>query len=297
MGLDKHFAMDQRVGFYADLFPKFNGSGGILRRDCVDDVGGWQTDTVTEDLDLSTRAVLRGWECLFLQEITAPAELPITVSAFKNQQSRWAKGSIQCLLKFCKQILMAKEQRPIARLSAILYMMGYLAGPSLVLTLLLQIPLILSHVTYPPIFIIFSLLALTQPLLYMLAQLVLHEDGVRRLRYFPGLFIIGVGLTPSLTRAIAQVFWSKTHPFVRTPKGSGQWSRYRNRFDWIILTEILLGLYALLGIALAIAERDFSPLFLLVTCAVGFFYTAFLGVKEVISPIKTSSVRGVAQPN
>ena len=95
IAIDKHFVVDQAVRSRANLFPKFNGSGGIFRRSCMEDAGGWHDDTVCEDLCLSTRAVLRGWRFLILPDIVAPAELPNTISAYKNQQTRWAKGSFQ----------------------------------------------------------------------------------------------------------------------------------------------------------------------------------------------------------
>lgn len=139
IALDKHFALEQTVWLRANLYPKFNGSAGIWKRDCIEAVGGWHHDTVCEDMCLSTLANLAGWKFRFLRDIVAPAELPATVSAFKNQQSRWAMGSTQCVLKFSLAIL-TDEKRPImARSYSLISMAGYSAQLLLLLLLLVRV--------------------------------------------------------------------------------------------------------------------------------------------------------------
>ena len=127
IAIDKHFTTEQTVRHRADLFPKFNGSGGIWRRACLEDAGGWQTDTVCEDLCLSTRAMLRGWQFRYLDHVTAPAELPSTILSYKSQQARWAKGSLQCLTKFFWSILTSPHHRLTARLYAVVAMGAHLS--------------------------------------------------------------------------------------------------------------------------------------------------------------------------
>ena len=142
LALDKHFVVEQTVRHRADLFPKFNGTAGVWRRTCLEDSGGWHDDTVCEDLCVSTRAVLSGWRFRFLPNVVAPAELPSTASAYKSQQARWAKGSMQCLLKYGRSILTSHNQSRTARLYALLTMSAYVSSCLVLLLLLLQLPLI-----------------------------------------------------------------------------------------------------------------------------------------------------------
>ncbi|MCO5196756.1 MAG: glycosyltransferase [Anaerolineae bacterium] len=286
IALDKHFAMEQTVRHRAAIFPKFNGSGGVWRRACLEDAGGWQDDTVCEDLCLSTRAILRGWEFRFLNDVVASAELPMTIAAYKNQQARWAKGSLQCLIKFFGDIMRSHEHPLVARLYAVLAMSGYFASALVMLLLLLQIPIILSGVTLPSGLIVLSIFGLGQPLLFIMAQQVLYPDWRRRLLNLPAMLIIAIGMAPSQCRAMAQVFVGKLftsadqHPFIRTPKGAGQHAHYKLPFDWIVLAEIGMAFYAVSAIVLAFARGVYAPILLLVTCAIGLSYVAFLSLTD-----------------
>ena len=105
IGIDGHFQIEQNSRYRSGLFLNFNGTAGIWRRQCIEDAGGWQDDTLTEDLDLSYRAQLRGWKFVFLGDVVSPAEVPVQINAFKRQQFRWAKGSIQCSKKLLPGVL------------------------------------------------------------------------------------------------------------------------------------------------------------------------------------------------
>jgi cellulose synthase/poly-beta-1,6-N-acetylglucosamine synthase-like glycosyltransferase len=290
IALDKDFAMEQTVRHRADLFPKFNGAGGVWRRACILDAGGWQADTVTEDLDLSTRAILHDWEFLFLNNVIAPAELPPTISAFKSQQARWSKGYSQCLIKLGRPILQAKRHSLIARLYALISMSAYINSLFVLIILLLQLPLILLNVQFPDWMVLYSIAGIGQPLLYLLGQVVLYADWPRRLRYLPALLLIAVGLVPTVSRATLQAFVGHRHPFVRTPKGItgtglGEEERpYRLQFDKIIFIELLLTLYAVAGILLAIRSGNFGPLLFLTLCAAGLGLVATLSLRDQLHP-------------
>ncbi len=282
IALDKHFAMEQTVRHRADLFPKFNGAGGVWRRSCLEDAGGWESDTVCEDMCLSTRAVLRHWECLFLNEVESPAELPTTISAYKSQQARWSKGSAQCLLKYGRNIASAQQHSLLARFYALMSMSAYGTNLFLILLLLLQIPLLLVDFRYSPWMLLFSVAGIGQPLLFVLSQQTLHRDWLWRLRHFPTMVLIAIGLAPSNSRAIFQALIPGDHPFVRTPKqGSRPGVPLSDlSFDWIILIELGLALYAWLGVALAIQQQNFSPVFFLATCALAYSTMIILTVRE-----------------
>ena len=291
IALDKHFAMEQTVRHRANLFPKFNGAAGIWRRQCLETAGGWQDDTVCEDLCLSTRAILQGWQFRFLNDVVAPAELPTTILAYKNQQARWAKGSIQCLCKFGRAILADRRQSRLARFYALISMSAYATHLLLLVLLLLQLPLIAFDYHFSSYMFFFTIAGLGQPLLFMLSQQLLYPDWRRRLRYFPLMLLVVIGTAPSNSRAILEAIFGRRHPFIRTPKrgrlnGEGRMERadlpeqYRLPPDWIVLVELLLAVYAGAGAILALVHRNTGPLFFLLTSALGLGYVVYLGLRD-----------------
>lgn len=285
IALDKHFAMEQTVRHRANLFPKFNGAAGVWRRSCLEDAGGWLDDTVCEDLCLSTRAVLNHWQFRFLMDVEAPAELPTSITAYKSQQARWAKGSTQCLRKYGRSILHAPNQTLTARWYAILSMAAYATHLLLLLMLLVQVPLTFLNFRFPPHLILFSIAGIGQPLLFILAQQVLHKDWQQRLLYLPAILIVAIGLTPSNTRAILQAFFKIQHPFIRTQKLGANSPftphSYQASFDPIIFYEILLATYTSIGLGAAIWQQNYAPLFLLLTAFLGFSYVAFASIRDL----------------
>lgn len=288
IALDKHFAMEQTVRHRANLFPKFNGAGGVWRRCCLQDAGGWEEDTVCEDLCLSTRAFLKGWRFRFLNDVVAPAELPATINAYKNQQARWAKGSSQCLRKFGWHIMSDQRHSLLARLYALLAMSAYLTHPLLILLLLLQAPLIYLDYHFPSKTLLFALAGIGQPLLFIWGQQTLYSDWRRRLRHLPTLLLVAIGLAPSSSRAIWQAGLGRRHTFIRTPKrGDGDKdiataipATYHLPFDWISLVELSLAVYAGFTLVLAIMSGHFGSIFFLALCFLGFTYTTFLNLQE-----------------
>lgn len=303
IALDKHFAMEQTVRHRANLYPKFNGSAGVWRRACLEDAGGWQDDTVCEDLCLSTRAILKGWRFRFLNDVEAPAELPTTISAYKNQQARWAKGSTQCLVKFGPSIWADSRQRLVARIYALLSMSGYLTHVLLLLLLLVQVPLIILGYRPPPGLLIFAIAGIGQPLLFLLGQRELYADWPARLRFAPTLLLVAIGLAAANTRAILQALFARQHTFVRTPKGgelslempgvgSGASvilhgrpaSRYRLPVDWIVMVELFLAAYAAVGLTICLRTGNLGPMFFMLTCTLGFSYVALASIREQLSP-------------
>jgi cellulose synthase/poly-beta-1,6-N-acetylglucosamine synthase-like glycosyltransferase len=288
IALDKHFVMEQSVRHRANMFPKFNGSAGIWRRRCLEDAGGWEDDTVCEDLCLSTRAILRGWQFRYLNDVVAPAELPRTITAYKNQQSRWAKGSTQCLMKFGPSILTSKRHSPIARIYALLSMAGYTTHLLMLLLLLVQVPLIYLGYKPPAILLLFGVASLAQPLLFVYGQQSLYGDWFSRLRYMPSLLLVAIGLAPSNSRAIVEAIGRRPNDFVRTPKGGASAGHddgrplpaYRLPFDWIVFFELLLAFYALLGLIISIGRANYWPVLFMSACMLGFGYVALATIKE-----------------
>lgn len=278
IALDKHFVMEQLVRHRARFYPKFNGSAGVWRRSCMEDAGGWQADTVCEDLCLSTRAVLRGWQFRFLPDVVAPAELPAGILAYKNQQARWAEGSSQCLRKYGRRIATDHRQTPLARLYALLSMSAYATHALFLILLLIQIPLLRANFQYPPWFILATIAGLGQPILFVAAQQVLYRDWAVRLRHVPTLLFVAIGMAPSNTRAVLRGAFGRHHTFVRTPKGAG--NHYRLPLDGLLAVELALALYAATGLGLALGSGNYGPAPLLASCVLGFGLVAVLSWRD-----------------
>jgi len=278
IALDKHFAVEQVVRHRAGCFPKFNGSAGVWRRACIEDAGGWQADTLCEDLCLSTRAVLGGWRFHFADEVVARAELPTTVLAYKNQQARWATGATQCLTKYAAPIWRAPGHSLLARLYALLSMSAYSTHLLLLLVLLVQLPLLLSGYRLPAWLILFSVLGLGQPVLFLLAQQVLYRDWPRRARHMPTLLLLAVGTAPSNTWAVLRGLFGDSFTFNRTPKGTLR--SYRLRAGGMVWVEVAFALYSAAVLLLALLTENAGAIFLPLLGVLGFSYVAWRAWRE-----------------
>ena len=278
IALDKHFAVEQLVRHRADCFPKFNGSAGVWRRACIADAGGWQADTLCEDLCLSTRAVLAGWRFHFANDVVAPAELPTTILAYKNQQARWAMGATQCLTKYAAPIWRAPDHSLLARLYALLSMSAYSTHLLLLLLLLVQFPLLLSHYRFSPWMIAFSVTGLGQPILFVLAQQVLHRDWRRRVRHLPALLLLAVGTAPSNGWAVLRALFGRRSPFLRTPKGARH--SYHLNAGRMVWVEAALALYSAAVLLLAVTTGNTGAVFLPLLGLLGFGYVAAQAWRE-----------------
>jgi cellulose synthase/poly-beta-1,6-N-acetylglucosamine synthase-like glycosyltransferase len=259
-GLNGHFWVEQAARDWSGLFLNFNGSGGVWRRRAIDEAGGWQADTLTEDLDLSYRAQLQGWRLKFLPQVVCPAEVPVQMSAVKNQQHRWAKGSMQTARKLIPRILRANLPL-FTKYQALCHLTNYLVYPlMLFVALTSSFPLGFeagSATPKMPLLLAISLsFATFGPLsMYVYAHRHLYPDWWQRLWAFPFLLIFGTGLALNNTKAILEALFNQHSVFVRTPKyriehASDTWvgKRYRVPFPWLSLGEVLLALYCAYGV-------------------------------------------------
>src|SRR6478609_2545490 len=216
--LDAHFVLEHGGRNRSGHFFNFNGTAGIWRREAIVDAGGWQHDTLTEDLDLSYRAQLRGWQFIFLPDLIAPAEVPVEMNSFKSQQHRWAKGSIQTCLKLLPEILRANvplstKAEAFFHLTAnfnypLMVVLSILIFPSMVIRynmgwyemLLIDVPLFFAAT--------FSVCNF-----YMVCQREIHRDWVARIKYLPFLMSIGIGLSINNSRAVFEAIFNKQTEF------------------------------------------------------------------------------------
>lgn len=254
--LDMHFVIEQPARSGAGLLMNFNGSGGVWRRSSIDDAGGWQSDTLSEDLDLSYRAELRGWKGLYLDEDTAPSEIPRDTLAFKLQQARWARGSARCVRKLLP-LIWRSPISPLRKMLGTLHISGYFIQPMIVL-LAATTPLVaLANAAPSPISPAAGAAGLIG-LLPMLSMFAAHRAQGRSalafLRDLPAVITIGIGLSLSNSVAlIAGLIGEGAGQFARTPKTGaratpgGAW-RYALRADWTAWAEAAAGV-ALLACA------------------------------------------------
>lgn len=209
LGVDGHFVIEQTARSRAGLFINLTGTAGVWRRACIEDAGGWQGDTLTEELDLSYRAQLRGWQIGYLLDVVVPAELLAQISAFKRQQARWAQGSIQTALKLLGPLLHSDQPWSV-KLEGVVHLTGYLVHPLMLLVVLLTLPMSFSHtwvLAAAPwlrtcIRTPWMIAAAGPPLLYTVAQVVVSEHWRYRLRALPLLVLLGMGLALSNTWAV-----------------------------------------------------------------------------------------------
>ena len=279
LALDGHFAVEQAGRQAAGYLFGFNGSGGVWRRACIEDArtGGWQADTLCEDLDLSYRAQLAGWRACYVNEIVAPAEIPPQLNAYKRQQFRWAKGSIQTLRKLAGRVW--RSNRPaLVRGAAMIHLGSYLIHPMLLLLLLTIPPLLLLGGTPPSPIALVGFTSFGPPLLYAVGQWRLHRRAWwRHWLYLPLLTLIGMGVCLSNTLAVWQGMRTRGGDFQRTPKfrveqRGDAWrsSTYRLSLDRVMMVEAGLMLYAF-GAAWLVAQHSgWVSAFFMLLYAAGF---------------------------
>jgi len=302
LAIDGHFAVEQFARFNGNLIFGFSGSGGVWRRTCIQEAGGWQSDTLTEDFDLSYRAHLAGWRFVFARDIVVPGEIPPHMAAYKQQQARWAKGSTQVLLKLAWPLI-ASNLSGRKRMMGLLQLFQYTIHPVILLTLLLSPLMLLTHSIAELSIAPLGMLGVGVPVLCILGQQALHRDWLRRSLYFPMLVVISSGMMANNSRAAVSALLGRQSEFKRTPKFhlSGKvstWKRNQNspKVNNDMLLEVGFGLYALFGalVAYKIAP-SFIPYFLLYVAA--FFSVAGWGIADrLVMPRPVRAPRSSAEP-
>lgn len=298
-GIDGHFVVEQVARNGGRMWMNFNGTAGIWRRQCILDAGNWQADTLTEDFDLSYRAELAGWRFRYFSDIVNPAELPSTVAAFKSQQFRWCKGSIQTAVKLIPRILRSNFSRKI-KSEAILHLTNYSVHPLMMLNIALSLPLLLidrwthfkmSSVSIAVLFFAATVLSISTfgpTFFFIYSQRELYKNWRRRIVWIPILMMIGTGIAISNTRAYIEAIMGKKSPFMRTPKygissrsdSLGQRKKYRQGLDATIVLELITAFYSMVTAYYAWMYRKPFIIPFMVIYAVGFLYVSVTGILE-----------------
>ncbi|HJT09607.1 MAG TPA: glycosyltransferase, partial [Candidatus Nitrosotalea sp.] len=291
LSLDFHFLIEQKAKSNSHLFMNFNGTAGVWRRDCIEDAGGWHTATLVEDLDLSYRAQMKGWKCVFIPDIVVDAELPVQMNAAKRQQFRWAKGSIQCAIKLLGDV--AIKRIPIdTKVQAFVQLTRHIAFPLMLMQFLILPILLASKIN---LYIVSGLPALTilaylamGPLVYIMIIRGMYETSWKSkvLSYFYMVFY-SAGMSVNNTVAVFDALFGKKNEFLRTPKfgiikKSDDWrdKAYALPFTKTTLLELFFGVYGIIGIFIAIFSESpiFAPIIGIQT--IGFFYIAYLSISH-----------------
>jgi cellulose synthase/poly-beta-1,6-N-acetylglucosamine synthase-like glycosyltransferase len=291
--LDGHFVVEHGARSRRGTFFNFNGTAGVWRRRAIDDAGGWEHDTLTEDTDLSYRAQLKGWKFLYLPEIECASELPVDMNGFKAQQARWAKGLMQTAKKILPKVF--KSDAPWhVKAEAFFHLTANISYPFMVLlsTMLLPAMIVRFYQGW------FQMLVIDLPLFlastcsissfYLVAQKELHpKTWPRTFLYLPFVMATGIGISVRNAQAVIEALLGKKSEFARTPKfniagksGSFVKKSYRNKAGWMPYAEVALGLYFALTVVYAITNENYATVPFLLLFVWGYLYTGFMSLAQ-----------------
>ncbi len=292
--LDGHFVLEHPARAATGLFFNFNGTAGIMRRAMIEDAGGWQHDTLTEDSDLSYRAQLKGWKFIYLPDVECPSELPVDTYAFQVQQSRWAKGLTQVALKLLPQIL--RSPVPLReKLEAIFHLTPNLSYPAMIAVSALMLPVMIVRFYmgwFQMLVIDFPLIVATLVSIlafYLASQRVLYPRTWRRaIALMPILIAAGISLSIINSRAVIEALLRIPSSFVRTAKyaiaGAGrpaaERAKYRRKSGWLPYIELALGAYFLAMIGFCISTFNFLAIPFLLLFVGGYFWAGLTTLYE-----------------
>ena len=293
--LDGHFAIEHSSRFRSRLFFNFNGTAGVWRRAAIDDAGGWQHDTLTEDTDLSYRAQLRGWNFLYLPEIDCPSELPIEMNAFKAQQARWAKGLMQTAKKVLPRVMKSKVPSEV-KAEAFFHLTANVSYPLMVVLSIILLPAMIVRFYQGW----FQVLVIDFPLFmasncsissfYLAAERAFYPQTWKRtFLYLPFVMAVGIGLSVRNAFAVMEAIFDVKTEFVRTPKYRVEAGaktpvltsrKYRKGAGWMPFMEVGLGLYFAATVLYAVQNQNYATVPFLVLFVWGYLYTGFMSLGQ-----------------
>jgi cellulose synthase/poly-beta-1,6-N-acetylglucosamine synthase-like glycosyltransferase len=291
--LDGHFVLEHSARSRTGVFFNFNGTAGMWRRVAIDEAGGWEHDTLTEDTDLSYRAQLKGWKFVYLQDVECPAELPVEMTAFKTQQARWAKGLIQVAKKILPKVLSSDAPRKV-KVEAWYHLTANLSYPLMIVLSVLLLPAMIIRFYQGW----FQMLYIDLPLFmastfsissfYLVSQKELFpKTWGRALLYLPLLMALGIGLTVTNTRAVLEALVGKQTAFARTPKYRVESrkdkvgaTKYRKRLGWVPWIELLIGTYFATATYYAIDNENYFTVPFLLLFVIGYWCTGLMSLLQ-----------------
>jgi len=291
--LDGHFVVEHGARSRRGAFFNFNGTAGVWRRQAIEDAGGWQHDTLTEDTDLSYRAQLFGWKFLYLPDIECASELPIDMNGFKAQQARWAKGLMQTAKKILPRVF-ASDAPWYVKAEAFFHLTANISYPLMVLlsTMLLPAMIVRFYQGW------FQMIVIDLPLFlastcsissfYLVAQKEIHpKTWWRTFLYMPFVMATGIGISVRNAQAVLEAIAGKKSEFARTPKYKIEGKKdtfvskkYRNKAGWMPYAEVLLGIYFALTVVYAVLNENYATVPFLLLFVWGYLYTGFMSLGQ-----------------
>jgi len=293
-GLAGHFVAEQNGRNAAGYFINFNGTAGIWRKICIEEAGNWQSDTLTEDLDLSYRAQLKGWKFLFLNDVVTPSELPAEINALKSQQYRWTKGAVETALKILPRVW--RSSLPLrVKFHSTFHLTNNFVYPFILLLALLNLPIVLikEHIPesklYFVLFAFFLLSFAASFCFYGISLRYIYQDWRRRLMLFPVFMSASMGFSINNTRAVIEALLKIKTPFIRTPKykligrnGSFGGKLYRAAMDKTVFFEIIMAVYSSIGLVIAFYYLELGIVPFMFMFLTGFGLIAFLSIRHYL---------------
>ena len=295
-GLDAHFTIEQSGRGAAGSFINFNGTGGVWRKECIEDAGGWSADTLTEDLDLSYRAQLRGWKIRYLESYDAPAELPVIMSAVKSQQYRWNKGAAETARKHIRKVFSSKL--PLTnKIHAFFHLFNSSIFICLLIAAVLSIPMLFIRKLYPEVAVLFSIGSIflfgffSIAFFYWIAakQIFPRKTFSYYIKLFPAFLTVSMGLSLHNAVAVFEGLVGKKSAFIRTPKfnilnNSDSWkgNQYiKGKLSTITIFEGLLSIYFIFGITSGVIMGVWELMIFHLMLALGFALVFIYSIKAL----------------
>jgi len=292
--LDGHFVVEHGARSRRGTFFNFNGTAGVWRRQAIEDAGGWQHDTLTEDTDLSYRAQLQGWKFLYLPDIECSSELPVDMNSFKAQQARWAKGLMQTAKKILPRVMKSDVPWHI-KAEAFFHLTANISYPLMVLlsTMLLPAMIVRFYQGWLQMLVVDLPLFLASTCsissFYLVAQKELRpKSWWRTFLYMPFVMATGIGISVRNAQAVIEAIAGKKSEFARTPKyriegkrDSFATKKYRNKAGWMPYAEVLLGFYFAFTVLYAIANENYATVPFLLLFVWGYLYTGFMSLGQI----------------
>jgi cellulose synthase/poly-beta-1,6-N-acetylglucosamine synthase-like glycosyltransferase len=295
IALDGHFVIEQAVRNRAGYFINFNGTAGVWRKECIFDAGNWEADTLTEDLDLSYRAQMKGWKFKYLINFTSPAELPAEINSLKSQQFRWTKGAIETAKKIFPKVIKSKLPLRI-KMQSFVHLWSNIAYPFILIAALLQVPVLLiklegNHDEIFKFMSIFVFAFISSFLFYLYSQKDVYNDWQQRIMYFPVFMAGSMGLSVNNTKAVFEGLFGKKSEFVRTPKfkivdTKDSWKDKQylpKKISFTTYIESIMALYCFVGVIIAIVNAQIAAIPFLMMFTLGFAMMSVLSINQVIS--------------
>jgi len=296
--LDAHFVLEQSARSRSGRFFHFNGTAGMWRKSTIDDAGGWEEDTLTEDMDLSLRAQLKGWRFIYLEDVVTPAELPVEMRAFKTQQHRWTKGGIQSCKKLLGRVwksnasIRAKVEATVQLTCPFVYLM-------IAFLCVMHFPINRLNWGWDwPWYTemtMFLMTTLSGILFYLFSARRLYpESWLKDLLHVPMLLATGIGICVNNSRAIFEALLNRQSEFVRTPKSGIETApktktssvllvqnqavkrpKSRSKFTFTGFLETIMALYFSVVTAYAVMDHNWGSVPFILLFVLGFSFVAW----------------------